>query len=61
MRIFDKHPLPWSTAELPNRAAVIQDAVFNFIAEFDELAAAEWAIEAMRLAQGTDIDIEEGP
>lgn len=60
MRIFDKHPLPWSTVELPGGRAVIQDASFGFIAEFDELAVAEWAIRTMMLAQATDIDIEEG-
>lgn len=61
MRIFDKHPLPWGATELPDGAAVIQDATFDFIAQFGELAVAEWAIEAMVLVQGTDVDLEEHP
>lgn len=60
MNIFDKHPLPWQAVELPEGRSVVQDVMYEFIAEFDEMAVAEWAIHAWMLAQGTDrVTVEE--
>jgi len=59
MKIFDKHPLPWEAVTLPNGTPIVQDAKLEFIAVFETLAMAEWAVHAWMLAQGTDSDLVE--
>lgn len=54
MNIFDKHPLPW-TVEVSKDEAVVVDAASEFIARFESLNMATWAIDVWMLAQGTEL------
>ncbi len=57
MRIYDRHPLPWAVIEVLDKRAVIQDATFEFVAEFETLGMARWALDAMTLSPGADSEL----
>lgn len=55
MNIFDKHPLPWEAIEVAMDGAVVVDATSEFIAQFDNVVMAKWAIDVWMLAQDTEL------
>lgn len=55
MNIFDKHPLPWEAIEVTKGEAAVIDAASEYIAQFDSVVMANWAIDVWMLAQGTEL------
>lgn len=55
MNIFEKHPLPWEAVEVAKSEAVVVDAMSEFIAQFENLTMAWWAIDVWMLAQDTEL------